>query len=81
MALRRWEKILEENGPEKIRVYFRLGLDTGMQPAILQQLKWTDLKTEEQGEQLRQTAIYFEVPSRVDWHKPCRKIYLPPDSI
>ena len=50
MALRRWEKILEENGPEKIRVYFRLGLDTGMQPAILQQLKWTDLKTEEQGD-------------------------------
>ena len=32
MALRRWEKNLEENGPEKLREYFRLGLDTGMLP-------------------------------------------------
>ena len=76
LDLRRWEKVLEKDGPEKIHVYFRLALDTGMLPSVLQKLKWTDLKTEEQGEHLKRTGIYFEVATKVEWDKPYKKIYL-----
>ncbi len=81
MELRRWEKELVERGPEKIRAYFRLGLDTGMLPSVLQQLKWDDLITEEEGDHLKQTKIYFKVASKTEWNKPYRKIYLPQSSI
>lgn len=76
LDIRQWEKILEKDGPEKIHVYFRLGLDTGMLPSFLQKLKWTDLKTEEQGEHLKRTGIYFKVATKVEWDKPYKKIYL-----
>ena len=76
MELRRWEKELSKNGPQKIHAYFRLGLDTGMLPSILQQLKWEDLKVEEEGNHLKQTKVYFNVPSKTEWNKPFRKIYL-----
>ena len=81
MELRRWEKELSKNGPQKIHAYFRLGLDTGMLPSILQQLKWEDLKVEEEGNHLKQTKVYFNVPSKTEWNKPFRKIYLPQSSI
>lgn len=71
-----WENYLKANGPEKIRAFFRLGLDTGMHPSFLQRLKWSDLKIEEQGSHLKRTDIYFEVATNVEWDRPCKKIYL-----
>lgn len=76
MDLRHWDHYLEANGPQKIHAYLILALDTGMLPSVLQALKWSDLKTEEQGDAFKYTEVYFEVKTRVKWDKPRKKIYV-----
>lgn len=77
--LRKWEKHIEENGSLKLLAYFVLGLDTGLAPYFLCNLKWEDIQHEKQTTLIEVIDYYLLVPSKIQ-EEP-RKIYLSSKSV
>ena len=77
--LRKWEKYIEKNGSLKQLAYFVLGLDTGLAPYFLCNLKWEDIRQEKQTAPIEVIDYYLLVPSKIQ-EEP-RKIYLSSKSV
>jgi len=72
--LRKWEKQIEKSGSLKLLSYFVLGLDTGLPPCFLCNLKWADIQHEKQSGPIEVIDHFLLVPSKIQ-DEP-RKIYL-----
>ena len=77
--LRKWEKHIEQTGSLKLLTYFVLGLDTGLAPYLLCNLKWADIRQEKQSEPIEVIDYYLQVPSKIQVEP--RKIYLSGKSV
>lgn len=72
--LRKWEKYIVGHYSPKLHAYFVIGLDIGLNPLFLYDLKWEDIKTEQTGTAIPQTETYILVPSKIQ-EEPRRIIF------
>ncbi|MFA6714571.1 MAG: tyrosine-type recombinase/integrase [Victivallaceae bacterium] len=56
-----WGKNLKETAPLPVYAFYVVGLDTGISPQFLLNLKWTDIKLEETGSEIKKIEPYFEI--------------------
>lgn len=56
-----WEKSVKETAPLPVYAFFVVGLDTGISPQFLLNLKWMDIKREEIGSEIKKIEPYFEI--------------------
>ncbi len=56
-----WEEMVKEIAPLPVYAFFVVGLDTGVSPLFLLNLKWTDVKQQKIGSEIKKVEPYFEL--------------------